>query len=194
MRTSVAPERLGRENRTMERNATLAEWLDKLAIRDLLERYMRYNDDRAADRIAELFDEDAVFQVVGQVVEGRTAIREFFAPLGVTDPAPWTDAGELLKQPGSVHLCANPVIDLDGDAATSELDFQVVRRDQEGLPVTVLIGRYRDRLRRREDGRWVIKNRTAVSVARPGEERSDAEWQRVLARMPDETRRRFRWE
>jgi ketosteroid isomerase-like protein len=176
----------------MERNTALPEWLDKLAIRDLLERYMRYNDDRAADRIADLFDEDAVFQVVGKVVEGRTAIREFFASPEVADPAPWTDAGELLKQPGSLHLCANPIIDIDGSTATSELDFQVVRRDEDGRVVTALIGRYRDRLRRRQDGRWVITSRTAVSVARPGEERTDAEWQRVLARMPEETQKRFR--
>jgi ketosteroid isomerase-like protein len=178
----------------MERNVTFPEWVDKLAIRELLERYMRYNDDRAADRIAHLFDEDAVFQVVGKVVEGRTAIREFFAAPEIADPAPWTDPGQLLKQPGSLHLCANPVIDVDGDLATSELDFQVVRRDEEGRAVTALIGRYRDRLRRREDGRWVITNRTAVSVARPGEERSDAEWQRVFARMSEETQKRFRWE
>jgi ketosteroid isomerase-like protein len=178
----------------MDRNTTLPEWVDKLAIRELLERYMRYNDDRAADRIADLFDEDAVFQVVGKVVEGRTAIRQFFAAPEIADPAPWTDPGELLKQPGSLHLCANPVIDVDGDLATSELDFQVVRRDEEGRAVTALIGRYRDRLRRREDGRWVITNRTAVSVARPGEEGSDAGWQQVFARMSEETRKRFRWE
>ncbi len=53
-------------------------WLDKLAIRDVLERYMRYNDDLAADRIAELFDEDARFQVMGQVHAGRDAIRAMF--------------------------------------------------------------------------------------------------------------------
>lgn len=171
----------------------MPEWLDKLAIRELLERYMRYNDDRAADRIAELFDEDAVLQVVGNVVEGRAAIRQFFAPSGVADPPPWTGEGQLLKQPGSIHLSANPVIDVDGDAATSELDFHVVRRNAEGRAETMLVGRYRDRLRRRDDGRWVITNRTAVSVARPGEERSDAEWQRALARVPDATRERFRW-
>lgn len=171
----------------------MQEWLDKLAIRELLERYMRYNDDRAADRIAGLFDEDAVLQVVGKVIEGRAAIREFFAPPGVADPAPWTAEGELLHQPGSVHLCANPVIDVDGDTATSELDFHVVRRNAEGRAETMLVGRYRDRLRRRDDGRWVITNRTAVSVARPGDERSDAEWQRAFARMPAATRERFRW-
>jgi len=60
--------------------------------------------------------------------------------------------------------------------------------------VTALIGRYQDRLRRRRDGRWVITNRTPVSVARPGEERTDAGWQRVFARMPEDIRKQFRWE
>src|SRR5215213_3714231 len=87
--------------------------LDKLAIREVLERYMRFNDDRAADRIAELFDENAVVQVVGQLVVGRDAIREFFGGAD-EQPKPWTEPGELLKQPPSVHLSANPVIDVDG--------------------------------------------------------------------------------
>ena len=77
--------------------------------------------------------------------------------------------------------------------ATSELDFHVIRRNEEGRAVTMLVGRYRDRLRRQSDGRWVITNRTAVSVARPGEEGTDAEWQRAIQRMPDRIRERFRW-
>jgi len=168
-----------------------ATLLDRLAIREVLERYMRYNDDRAADRIAELFDEDAVFQVVGKLVVGREAIREFFRGGRDRDPEPWTTPGELLKQPPSLHLSANPVIDVDGDTATSELDFHVIRRNSEGRAVTALVGRYRDRLRRLEDGRWVITQRVGVSVARPGDEGTDAEWQRVLAGLDEEERRRF---
>jgi hypothetical protein len=36
------------------REGALAEWVDKLAIREVLERYMRSNDDGDAARIAEL--------------------------------------------------------------------------------------------------------------------------------------------
>lgn len=167
------------------------ELLDKLAIRELLERYMRFNDDRAADRLAELFDEDAIFQVVGKLVVGREAIREFFRGDSQSDPAAWTNGGELLKQPASLHLCANPVIDIDGDTATSELDFHVVRRNGDGRAVTTLIGRYRDRLRRLDDGRWVITARVGVSCARPGDEGTDIEWQRVLEGLPEDERSRF---
>jgi ketosteroid isomerase-like protein len=166
------------------------EWLDKLAIREVLERYMRYNDDGAVDRIAELFDENAVMQVMGNVFEGRDAIRAMFSLSGASDPEPWSSPGQLLKQPRSIHLSSNPVI--DGDVATDETDFYVVRRDESGSAVPALAGRYRDRLRRREDGQWVITLRTAVSVARPGEEGTDAEWERALARMPEEARGRLR--
>ncbi len=167
-------------------------WLDKLAIREVLERYMRYNDDGAADRIAELFDEDAVMQVMGNVIEGRAAIRAMFSPSGAPDPEPWSSPGGLLLQPRSIHLSSNPVIDIEGDVATAETDFLVVRRDESGKAVPALVGRYRDRFRRREDGRWVITQRTGVSVAKPGEEGTDAEWQRARARMPEEARARLR--
>jgi len=164
--------------------------LDKLAIREVLERYMRFNDDRAADRIAELFDENAVFQVVGQLVVGRDAIRDFFGGAD-EQPKPWTEPGELLKQPPSVHISANPVIDVDGDTATSELDFLVVGRGEDGRARTKLVGRYRDRLRRCDDGRWLITSRVGVSVARPGDARTDNEWQQVFTRLTEEERARF---
>jgi ketosteroid isomerase-like protein len=165
--------------------------LDKLAIREVLERYMRFNDDRAADRIVELFDEDAVFQVMGKLIVGRAAIHAMFRGDAEAEPKLWTEPGELLKQPGSLHLCANPVIDTDGNTATSELDFHVVSRNEEGRARTLLIGRYRDRLRRLDDGRWVITHRVGVSVARPGEAGTSPEWDRALAALPDEDRNRF---
>src|SRR5436309_2643943 len=63
-----------------------AEWDDKLAIRELLERYMRYNDDGALDRLVALFDEDALFQVAGRVARGHGEIREFVGR-GVAHPS-----------------------------------------------------------------------------------------------------------
>ena len=92
------------------------EWEDKLAIRETLERYMRYNDDGALDRLVALFAEDAVLQVMGRVLRGHEQIRAFLGAGGVfVDGRPqWTDPGQLLLQPRSAHLSANPVIDVDG--------------------------------------------------------------------------------
>jgi SnoaL-like domain len=152
---------------------------------------MRYIDDQAGGPLGELFDEDAVLQLAGTVFSGREAIGKMFRS---PDPPHWTEPGELLKQPGVVHRGANPIIDLDGDTATAETDLLVLERDEAGRARITLVARYRDRFRRGEDGRWVITNRTGVSIARPGDAGTDAEWSRALARMPDETRARFRTE
>lgn len=176
---------------TDELSSRNQELLEKLAIREVLERYMRWNDDGMADRIAELFAEDAVFQVVGRQVVGREAIRAFFRRGRDRDPEPWTAGGQLLVQPPSLHLSANPVIDIDGDTATVESDFHVIGRDENGRPKTSLVGRYRDRFRRLDDGRWVIALRVGVSVARAGEAGTSSEWDRVLAGMSEEERAPF---
>jgi ketosteroid isomerase-like protein len=174
---------------TPERASVPSAWVDKLEIREVIERSMRYIDDQAGARLGALFDEDAVLQLAGTVFAGREAIGKMF---GSADPPHWTEPGELLKQPGGVHRGANPIIDVAGDTATAETDMLVLERDQEGRARITLVARYRDRFRRADDGRWLITNRTGVSIARPGEAGTDAEWARALARMSDETRARFR--
>jgi 3-phenylpropionate/cinnamic acid dioxygenase small subunit len=167
-----------------------AEWDDKLAIRELLERYMRYNDDGALDRLVALFDEEALFQVSGRVARGHGEIREFLGRGGAfADGRPlWTDPGELYKQPRSAHVSSNPVIDVQGDEATAESDFVVLSRDDDGHARVDLVGRYRDRLRRDDRGRWLITRRTGVSVARPGKAGTDDEWQGALGHMSEAER------
>jgi uncharacterized protein (TIGR02246 family) len=167
-----------------------AQWDDKLAIRELLERYMRYNDDGALDRVGALFAEDGIYLVSGNVLRGRDEIREFLGRSGAfTDGRPqWTEPGELYKQPRSVHVSSNPIIDVEGDEATAESDFVVINRDAEGHAHISLVGRYRDRLQRQPDGHWLIAKRIGVSVARPGQAGTDTEWQRALDRMSDSER------
>ncbi|MGE0881270.1 MAG: nuclear transport factor 2 family protein [Acidimicrobiia bacterium] len=165
-------------------------WLDKLEIREVVERYMRYNDDRRADLIGELFHDDIRFQVMGKVISGRDAVRAVFENSGRAMPQ-WTDEGQLFKQPGSVHVSSNPVIDVDGDTATCESDFLVVDRGADGRAKSSLVGRYRDEFRR-VNGKWLIYTRTGVSVARPGEAGTDVEWARAFERMTPEDRSALR--
>jgi hypothetical protein len=169
----------------------LQRWIDKLEIRELIERSMRYVDDQSGDRLAELFDDDGVLQLAGTVFAGRQAIASMF---GAPELPRWTDPGNLLLQPGAAHLASNPVIDVDAGTATAETDMLVLSRDADGRARISLVARYRDRLRRHADGTWVITNRTAVSLARPGEEGTDAEWSRALERMPAQVRASFRRE
>ena len=166
---------------------SLDEWADKLAIRDVLERYMRYNDDGALDRLVTLFDNEAIYQVTGHILKGRKEIRAFFASAHFVDGQPlWTATGALYNEPRSIHLSSNPIIELDGDTATSEVDFTVLSRDSGGHTKIDLIGRYRDRLHRDANGNWLITWRTGVSSARKGNEYTDAEWSRALAKMSAE--------
>jgi hypothetical protein len=143
----------------------LQQWVDRLEIRELIERSMRYLDYEAGARIAELFAEDGVLQV-----------------------APWCQRS---RRRAAAHWSSNPVINVDGENATAETDMMVVKRDEAGRARITLLARYRDRLRRGETG-WVIVNRTGVSIARAGEEGTDAEWARALERMPAQTRAQFR--
>ena len=159
-------------------------WRDKLEIREVIEQYMRWNDDGDFASIVGLFTEDATFQFFGRVLVGRDAISEFFAGVFPPPPLHWREGGSLFVQPRSIHISSNPIITVRGDTATAETDFQVVQRDPDGRAQVTLIGRYRDRFQRDSGtGAWLIECRTGVSVARPGEEGTDAEWRRAIEKM-----------
>ncbi len=166
-------------------------WMDKLEIRELIERGMRCIDDGDAEGLAELFEDDGIMQLSGTVFD-RDAIR---TTMGMRRTAPpWTEPGALLRQPRGTHLSSNPVIDVDGDTATAETDMIALGRGEDGRAKITLVARYRDRWRRGADGRWRITTRTGVSIARPGEAGTDAEWSRALAELPEDVRSKFRLE
>jgi ketosteroid isomerase-like protein len=60
-----------------------------------------------------------------------------------------------------VHVITNPVIDLDGDRATSDVMWTVVSRGPDGNPVLSMLGRHRDDLIR-EGGRWRFQKRRGL--------------------------------
>lgn len=174
----------------MADDRSLAVWVDKLEIRELIERSVRHVDDQNAPAFADCFEDDGVLQLAGTVFSGQTALREMFG--GGAPRAAWTEPGRLLVQPGSMHLTTNPVVDIDGDVASAETDMITFVRGDDGRARITLLARYRDRLRRGEDGRWRLASRTGVSLGVPNEIGTDAEWVRALATMPDDVRARFR--
>ncbi len=53
----------------------------------------------------------------------------------------------------SFHIVSNPIIELDGDRATTEVMWTVVARDAKDEATVTMLGRHRDTLIR-EGGRW----------------------------------------
>jgi ketosteroid isomerase-like protein len=58
----------------------------------------------------------------------------------------------------SYHLITAPIIELDGDQATSEVMWTVLVREADGSPRVSMTGRHRDELVR-EGGRWKFRRR-----------------------------------
>jgi uncharacterized protein (TIGR02246 family) len=64
----------------------------------------------------------------------------------------------------SFHLVTNPVIHLDGDRATSEVLWTVIRPAADGTLEVAMFGRHHDELVR-ERGRWrILKRRGRIDV------------------------------
>jgi len=127
------------------------------SIRDLVARYNANGDSGRFDPLLALFAEDAVLEVPDGRIEGRAAIRAYFANVarGATGRPPV----RLLR-----HHTATLQIDVDSpDEARSRCYFQVFT--ESGLDHW---GRYVDDYRR-VDGRWrFARRRVTLDGSVPG--------------------------
>ncbi len=141
---------------------------DEFDIRRILEHYMRYDDDRNLAGMLSVFEPGAMYRVMGQEFVGHDAIDAFLGGNGMTKDFPsWREPGQLMRPPVSTHILSNPVIEFNDDnTAAVESDFTVIERDEAGHAVIVISGRYRDTVARQDDGQWLIRERTGVSMRR----------------------------
>ena len=56
------------------------------------------------------------------------------------------------------HVISSPMVQIDGDEATSEVMWTMIQRGDDGRPELAMLGRHRDQLVR-ENGRWRIRLR-----------------------------------
>jgi len=125
---------------------------DLAEIQRLFYDYRRFLDARDLHSYSRLFCEDGEWTGrTGSAVgpDGIQAMLE--ANLSPNPPAPHAT---------SWHIVSNPTIDLDGDRATAQTTWALIRRADGDVPQVALLGHYDDVLAR-ERGRWKFKRRQA---------------------------------
>jgi uncharacterized protein (TIGR02246 family) len=128
-------------------------------IRQLFVDYGRHLDAGDVAAYADLFADDGEI-LLGPIgrAKGRAAIIELMTTVKARARTP------------SFHLVTNPVIRLDGDRATGEVLWTVIRPDASGRLEVAMFGRHEDELVR-ERGRWRFlrrRGRVHVPAALPG--------------------------
>jgi ketosteroid isomerase-like protein len=121
---------------------------DRLAIRELIERYSDALTRRAWDEMAAGYHEDAVWTVAapfGLEFRTRNGIRE-----GIRQQV---EAMEFL-----VQMTHSIVIDLQGEAASACTVTHEMARNSQTQTGLFLLGTYNDQITRR-DGRWGFTRR-----------------------------------
>ena len=132
---------------------------DILDIQRLLLDYGRHLDARDLHSYSQLFCEDGEWTGDTGSAVGPDAIRAMLeANLPGNPPAP----GET-----TWHIMANPLIEVDGDRATAQVMWVLLRRDAGDQPGIAVTGHYEDVLAR-EEGHWKFKRRLAfVDIGKP---------------------------
>jgi uncharacterized protein (TIGR02246 family) len=119
-------------------------------ITDLLTRYAIGIDDQDWDAFADLWTDDASFEVDAEGgFFGKEAVLEFLEHC--------LPAGYVGK-----HFLSQPLVELADDLRTATVRTDVVWFTQDFA--TTIIGRYNDEVVRGDDGRWRIRRRWETTV------------------------------
>ena len=143
-------------------DAAVQKALDRAEIQELVARYVQGLDTLDADLYAGVFAEDAVFELPGGVVHrGRAAIRKIVTDLQASRAR---NEAAGTPSPSLYHVMANTSIEIvDAANARHQSYAQTVRAAEGGQFIVGFMGRYEDRLVKR-DGRWYIQARKLVSL------------------------------
>lgn len=133
---------------------------DRAEIQELVVRYATALDTLDANAYADVFTEDAVFDVTGTVYRGRAAIRGIVTGLQESRDRALSESTPVASL---YHVMSNTSIEIiDEDEARHTSYAQTVRLGDDGQFVVGFMGRYEDVIVKR-DGRWQIQSRRLVS-------------------------------
>jgi hypothetical protein len=140
------------------------ELVARESVRDVIARYNAYGDSGRMDDLLELFTQDAVMDMDGEVFEGRQAIRDGFVAAGRSFVAFAKASNAPRDLPVLRHYTATHVIDATSPttATCSSYFLTFLHHGPDHW------GSYSDELRE-ADGRWQIsRRRVAVEGAVAG--------------------------
>ena len=135
---------------------SLGTYEDRIAVEDVMARYVWAVDSLDADGYVAVFTEDAVIDSNGTISRGHDEIRRI-----VTGLIQRRDANKAKGLPAGnlYHVVSNVRISFPKpDEAVHQSYWQTVRRDQDGRMTAAAMGRSEDRLVKRS-GRWLIQFR-----------------------------------
>ena len=134
----------------------LGTYEDRIAVEDVMARYVWSVDSLDADGYAAVFTEDAVIDSNGSLIKGHAEIRKVVTGLiqrRDENKAKGLPAGNLY------HVISSPRITFTkpGEALYQSY-WQTMRKDKDGRMVTGGMGRSEDHLVKR-NGKWLIQFR-----------------------------------
>ena len=135
----------------------LGTYEDRIAVEDVMARYVWAVDSLDADGYVAVFTEDAVIDSNGSISRGHAEIRTI-----VTGLIQRRDGNKAKGMPTAnlYHVISNVRITFPkpGEAVHRSY-WQTVRRDADGAMTAAAMGRSEDRLVKRS-GQWLIQSRT----------------------------------
>jgi hypothetical protein len=134
----------------------LGTYEDRIAVGDVMARYVWAVDSLDADGYVAVFTEDAVIDSNGSISKGRAEIRKI-----VTGLIQRRDDNKAKGLPASnlYHVISSPRITFPKPGeAVHQSYWQTVRRDKDGRMIAAAMGRSEDRLVKR-NGTWLIQFR-----------------------------------
>jgi uncharacterized protein (TIGR02246 family) len=135
---------------------TLGTYQDRIAVEDVMARYVWTVDSLDADGYVAVFTDDAVIDSSGSISKGREEIRRI-----VTSLIKRRDDNKAKGLPTAnlYHVISNVRITFPRPGeALHQSYWQTVRRDKDGKMTAAAMGRSEDRLVKRS-GKWLIQSR-----------------------------------
>jgi uncharacterized protein (TIGR02246 family) len=134
----------------------LGTYEDRIAVEDVMARYVWAVDSLDAEGYVAVFTEDAVIDSNGNISKGHEEIRKI-----VTNLIKRRDDNKVKGLPTSnlYHVISNVRITFPKtNEAVHQSYWQTVRRDRDDRMTAAAMGRSEDRLVKR-NGRWLIQSR-----------------------------------